>query len=305
MQKLLYEGLITGFIAAIVGSGVTIVIPNNIRATILGTSLGAIATSTAFAKRHRDELKLLESELQEIQVSLPNSEEDEDTFANSTSEFINPSLTSPATKPYHLRDLETQANTPLLNWFSDQSISIEPRSVVEPQVDEIFNRHAIYLGNHLKDEEGQPLLTPLLKQIKWAIAKKRRIQYHLRNKSQLQIKTNTEFCHRLYEDTLLSYYRYIKSERVIHAELQDRGDIRSFFNGDWFERFVAHQVSQSLQHHAIPYSCLLNPVVKFTNGDRFELDLVFFFNGAPLLIECKTGGDFNAHLNKSQIIVNA
>ncbi|MEA5451851.1 hypothetical protein VB780_24965 [Leptolyngbya sp. CCNP1308] len=102
----------------------------------------------------------------------------------------------------------------------------------------------------------------------------------------------------MHDDTLFSSYRYSKDDKTIHAVLQDRGDIRSFFNGGWFERYIHHKISELLQQSQLPYDCLANPVVKFSNGDSFELDLLFLISGEPLLIECKTGGDYNAHLKK-------
>lgn len=201
-------------------------------------------------------------------------------------------------KTTHSIRLQHQSEEIIINWLSTKGIKVEDYRLSDPSVDEIFNKHAIFLGDNLKDANCQPLLAPLLKQIKWSISQNRGVQYHLKNSTQVQIRVLTQFCRDLRDDTLLSSYYYSKNEKIIHAAVQDRKDIRSFFNGEWFERFVCHKIYELLQNLRLSYSCLLNPIIKFPNGDSFELDLLFLVEGKPLLVECKTGGDFSAHLKQ-------
>lgn len=184
-------------------------------------------------------------------------------------------------------------------WFANKNISIE--SQYQPQTqDKILNKHAIYLGEHLKDENGEPLLAPLLKQIRWAISQNRGVQYHFKKASQNQTRIVTLFCRNLLDDSLLSSYRYNKNndQKIIHAAVQDRADIRGFFDGTWFERFICHRVCSIFDNLSIQYSFLMNPIIKFANGDKFELDLFFLVSEKPLLIECKTGGNFTGHIKR-------
>ena len=134
--------------------------------------------------------------------------------------------------------------------------------------------------------------------MKWAISQNRGIQFHLKNANQSQITIQTQFCNHLLKDTLLSSYRYSRNDRTIHAAIQDRADIRSFFNGEWFERYIAYKICNLIQDLDLDYAYLMNPIIRFSNGDSFELDIFFLIADQPLLIECKTGGNVEAHLKK-------
>jgi hypothetical protein len=185
------------------------------------------------------------------------------------------------------------------DWFANKKITIDNQHQPTSQ-DAILNKHAIFLGEHLRDENNEPLLAPLLKQIRWAISQNRGIQYHFKKASQNQTRILTQFCRHLFDDTLFSSYRYVKNndQKIIHAAIQDRADIRVFFDGVWFERFICYKVCSVLNELNISYSYIINPIIKFANGDRFELDLFFLINGQPLLIECKTGGNFTSHIKR-------
>jgi hypothetical protein len=71
----------------------------------------------------------------------------------------------------------------------------------------------------------------------------------------------------------------------------------SFLNGEWLERFVYQKVKQLLTENNIEYHCILNPKIRFSNGDESELDMVFTIAGNPLWIECKVG-QYQEHIQK-------
>jgi hypothetical protein len=77
----------------------------------------------------------------------------------------------------------------------------------------------------------------------------------------------------------------------------NRPDIRQFLNGGWFERFVYQQVSKKLAKQG-KVDCLINPHVRFPNGDVSELDLLFLVDNQPLWVECKSGNHWNECLPK-------
>ena len=377
MQKWILEGLMIGMASVVMGGGVSILMPENSKATLAGGTLGAIAGSAVLAKRHRqvldktelrlklihselisnqaeesnlrsnivalgNKLKLTQSELLTLQANTSNSQAhiltlesqlklaqaeliDTQTEASNAQddvsilleqlepEPIEPKLNVMAFQSQHTEATfiidapshESEAvngskdEDAAIAWFATKKISIENQHQPTFQ-DAILNKHAIFLGEHLKDENHEPLLAPLLKQIRWAISQNRGVQYHFKKASQNQTRILTQFCRHLLDDTLLSSYRYVKNndQKIIHAAIQDRADIRAFFDGIWFERFICHRVCSVLDSLGIHYSYLMNPIVKFTNGDRYELDLFFLVDEKPLLIECKTGGNFTAHIKK-------
>jgi hypothetical protein len=377
MQKWILEGLMIGMASIVIGGGISILMPENSKATLAGGTLGAISGSVVLSKRHRQvlaktelRLKSVQTELIDNQAELSNSKTNIFTLENklklTQSEFLTlqantfnsqaniltlesqlklaqAELIATQTEASNAQDdvsilleqlepepTETKVNVvafqsqhteatfiidaPLseseavngskdkdaaIAWFVAKKISIENQHQPTFQ-DAILNKNAIFLGEHLKDENHEPLLAPLLKQIRWAISQNRGVQYHFKKASQNQTRILTQFCRHLLDDTLLSSYRYIKNndQKIIHASIQDRADIRAFFDGIWFERFICHRVCSVLDNLDIHYSYVMNPMIKFMNGDRYELDLFFLIDEKPLLIECKTGGNFTSHIKK-------
>lgn len=294
MQKWIADGLIVGLVTVAVGGGASVVLPKNSEASLVGSGLGAITSSTILAKRQRRVLAQLENQLQDVQALLLATQAEASVTQTDISDLLEQldqeqetqleedlpiqQQNEAATGTLSVKEiidsigLQDRSDEIVINWLSAKEIRLEDRRLPDPYVDEIFNKQAIFLGNNLNDESRKPLLAPLLKQIKWAISQNRGVQYNLKNSTQLQTRVLTQFCRNLRDDTLLSSYHYSKNEKTIHAAIQDRGDVRSFFNGEWFERFICHKISELLQNLHLTYSHLINPVIKFPNGDSFELD---------------------------------
>ncbi|MBP0021645.1 MAG: hypothetical protein J7647_29330 [Cyanobacteria bacterium SBLK] len=274
MQKWFADSLAIGIFTLAIGGGISALIPQNPGAIAIGGGLGAATSSAILTKRHdRPSNQERESEKEECkEVSVP------------------------------LRICPTSADLgseKVIACLASRQIVIESSRSAKPETDATFDKHATHLGENLTHKSGMLLLAPLLKNIKWAIAKNRAVSYQFRkNPTQLQIQTLTRFCNGLYRDTLLASYKYDKINKTIKAKIQERSDVRHFFMGEWFERFIRDRICRLFNELQLPYSYLMNPIVKFTNGDRFELDFVFWIAGELLLIECKTGGDANAHFNK-------
>lgn len=91
---------------------------------------------------------------------------------------------------------------------------------------------------------------------------------------------------------------YIYKNKVIRGRVQpNRGDFIQFLNGGWFERYVYHQLAPKLAQNG-QVDCLVNPHLKFPNGDKFELDLLFVVDRRFLWVECKTGNHYSDCLPK-------
>lgn len=296
MQRWLTDSLFVGIVSVSAGVGLSLLVPNAPRASsIAGSTAGAVVSSALITRRKDNEILGLAEQLADEQkellltaasdvAALPVAESSHSDGANGQG------------------TLASQENldraTPVIQWFADRNIRVENYRQAAPDTDEIFNRHAKTLGDRYKDDDDQPLLAPLLKQMKWAIARNRGLQHHLKSSNQQQITTQTQFCNQLLRDSLLSSYFYNKNTKTIHGAIQDRTDVRHFFNGEWFERFICYKTEAILHALNVEYSYLMNPIIQYDNKDTFELDLFFLVNGEPILIECKTGGDFNQHLKR-------
>ena len=184
--------------------------------------------------------------------------------------------------PRHEPPTKNPNKQSIVDCLANAGVFVETCHDNDPLVDRTFNKLAKYIG------ERQPILAPLLKQMNGAIHFNHQIRLNLKSATQQQIPAITSFCNRLYNENLLSEYHYSKKQKTINAVFKDRGDVKRFFTGGWFERFIQYQISYSLSRLDIPHSYLLNPEVKFPIGGRHELDLLFFFAGKLFLVECKT-----------------
>lgn len=180
----------------------------------------------------------------------------------------------------------------VIAWLGTRQVSVESYYQLSSDADFIFDDLAVYLGDRYT------ALASLYKQMKRDVSSGRQFRFSLKDKSQEDINLCTQFCQKLSGLSLLSSYRYSKSEKLIQATLQSRADVIRFFHGQWFERFVCRKVTQLLAQRRLDYECLMNPKVVFQNGDRFELDLLFLVNNEPLWIECKTGKNYDAFLER-------
>ena len=210
--------------------------------------------------------------------------------------------------PHQRRDISSKENSShpakdravatVIEWLASRKIHAESHDASVHGTDSIFNRQALFMGTGLDDSDQPPLLLPLLKSMKWSVANKKSVRYVIGDPTQRRIAAVTKLCTGLLSQSLLSSYRYDKKNKVIYAEIQDRKDVRFFFSGGWFERFVCLSVVKLLRRQAVAFEYAKNLKVRFPNGNRYELDLFFLLEGIPLLIECKMGGDYPAHLQK-------
>jgi|GEM_PF-1074540 len=177
----------------------------------------------------------------------------------------------------------------LLTWLSHHQVIVTTHR--QPtEVDVVFDRLALFLG------ERYGSLAPLLKKIKVALQTGSRFRLSLSDRTQTDIANCTQFCRLLKDDSFLSYYYYSPLDKVIQAAPQRT--FTNFFNGDWFERFVYRKVCDLLIANEWEYQCLINPDVILGNTNKFGLDLLFLAEQEPLWIECKTGQDYTAFLER-------
>ncbi|MEM8777641.1 MAG: DUF1887 family CARF protein [Cyanobacteria bacterium P01_G01_bin.49] len=124
-----------------------------------------------------------------------------------------------------------------------------------------------------------------------------RFRFNLSGKSQEAIRICTQYAHTLNQAGMLASYHYDSKNKMITGSVFSRPDIRQFLNGGWFERYTYQQVSPKLAKQG-KVDCLINPVVRFPNGNVYELDLLFLVDNQPFWVECKSGNHWNECLPK-------
>lgn len=187
-------------------------------------------------------------------------------------------------------DLDSTPDNKLVSLLEQKGITvIKDRQLQEE--DELLDPIASYLGKRY------PILQKLHSRIKASIADKSSFSLNLYGKTQQEIQSCTQYCNKLYRATLLSHYHYDKRKKIIRGTVQRRGDIIQFLNGGWFERATLSQVKEKFAE-CQNLEFLVNPHLKFANGDRFELDILFLVDNELFWIECKTGDRYNDCLAK-------
>ncbi|ADD29451.1 type II toxin-antitoxin system HicB family antitoxin [Meiothermus ruber] len=162
--------------------------------------------------------------------------------------------------------------------------------------EKIFERVSGFLGERYGSLEG------LYQKLKAATQKDNgEFQYSLASLSQQDIGINTQLCTLLKEGGLLKSYTYSPKQRRIYGRLADDGKTRGLITGGWLERYARQVVQLTLRRRNIPHDLLLNPVLLYPNGDRFEVDLLLRTPQLFLLLECKTGG-YEENLERHQRI---
>jgi hypothetical protein len=178
----------------------------------------------------------------------------------------------------------------ILAWLNTLSISLKDYRQPEAS-DNIFDQLSLFLGNHFRK------LFRLHDSIRKNLTTGNPFSLNLSTRSQDEIIFSTQFANTLKDYAFLSSYRYNKETKTIYATPQRVGKVINFFNGGWFERFIFLKIASLLSHHNLQYEYLNNPKISLSNGDVFELDMLFLVEGQPLWIECKTG-DYQTYINR-------
>ncbi len=99
-----------------------------------------------------------------------------------------------------------------------------------------------------------------------------------------------DFCRQLYDYSFVAKSFNLKQEKLVRIVVQTAPAIREFFAGDWLEWYAFMTVLEMVRRRGRRYSCARNLTVTLQNGEVYELDVFFLFDGEkPLCIECKSG----------------
>lgn len=208
-------------------------------------------------------------------------------------EEVRPAGSAPAPAPVPPRNNEDVLREAL----AAKGIRVN-RVPAEEASDDIINSLAEYLGSRYES------LAKMLANIKRHMHRGGSFTLNLKEAPQQHISDICNFATRLHDIAFLEEYRYFRSpERLIRATTSPLPTAQNFFSGKWLERHILQTVqtaAESVSREAVerPEFCyMLNPQVTLPNGDDFELDLVFRFNGRLYWVEAKTG-DYHGHIRK-------
>ncbi|MEL7351390.1 MAG: hypothetical protein AAFN38_08145 [Cyanobacteria bacterium J06560_5] len=179
-----------------------------------------------------------------------------------------------------------EAAQAVIEWFTQQQVEVDNYYEPDPRIDRLLDGLALYLGDNYAT----------LQKFHWKLRSSigRKTHFDLGNYDDRAKRIHKRYLKKLASSDYLSLSRYDdnrkgKPDLIIAASYQERSDIKGFFDGIWFERFIYNKVTELFDAKGVEYQYLRNPRVSYSDGKLAELDLFFLVNEHPLLIECKAG----------------
>ena len=103
------------------------------------------------------------------------------------------------------------------------------------------------------------------------------------------IETIKKFCKQLHDYAFVAKYFYITNDKKVVLQLQAATKIVNFFNGEWLEWYAVIKIANLCHQRKIKFSCTRNMIINLPDDNKYEIDVFFLINDAPLFIECKSG----------------
>lgn len=228
------------------------------------------------------ELKIITAELQLLRSELkvqPSIRLDEAVLATTPGQVVE----SPD-------ETEIESALAVYDWLIAKGITVKNYRE-QSTADMVFDQLAAFLGERFEN------LSRVHECIRRSLSTGSSFTLNLSSSSQAEIADSTQFCTMLHSYAFLSSYKYNKYTKTIYAIPQRVGKVINFFTGGWFERYIYLRILSLLSQNRLEFTCLINPQIIFSNGDDFELDLLFLVDNQPLWVECKTG-EYQAYIAK-------
>lgn len=187
-------------------------------------------------------------------------------------------------------ETEEESALAVYDWLIAKGITVKNYRE-QSAADTVFDQLAVFLGERFEN------LSRIHESIRRSLSTGSSFTLNLSSSRQEEIADSTQFCTMLSSYAFLSSYKYNKYTKTIYAAPQRVGKVINFFTGGWFERYIYLRILSLLSQNRLEFTCLLNPQITFSNGDDFELDLLFLIDNQPLWVECKTG-DYQAYIAK-------
>ncbi len=188
---------------------------------------------------------------------------------------------------------ETSYGDAVIKWLTDRNIVVEKyNSNKSSEYNLTLDKLAVYLG------ENYNSLAEIHRKLRGSITRGGGFQLALRDKTQNDIRINTQFGSMLKQAGFLSNYYYNRNNKVMHIGTHQNKDLEKYIYGDWFERFIYNKVVTLFKQHGLQSESLVNAETVFSNEDRYELDLLFLVKEHLFWIECKAGTQFDRDFPK-------
>lgn len=236
----------------------------------------------AILKNLTQEIKLLREELQLIRKQLGQEVLD-----------IIPARKSSLNHHTHLDIIsedKCSSDNPAIHYLNSKKIAV--KSYNNEAHDDIFMKLSDYLGNRYS------YLREFYNIIKPSLSTGGSFYYNMQNKPQEVLAYCTQFCSMLHQNAFLSNYTYKKANKIITGTPQRVGKVINFFTGGWLENYIFNITLDIIKSKNIKdVSYAQNCRIELTNGDDFEIDMLFIIKDTPVWIECKTG-DYQRYISK-------
>lgn len=238
----------------------------------------------AILKNLTQEIKLLREELQLLRMQFGQEAADSATLHHRKS-LVHHDV------PHEI-PIEERApgDNPAIGYLNSKKIVVKNYNN-EPQ-DDIFMKLSDYLGNRYS------YLKEFYNIIKPSLSTGGSFYYNMQHKSQEVLAYCTQFCSMLHQNAFLSNYTYKKANKIITGTPQRVGKVINFFTGGWLENYIFNTTLDSIKFRNIKdFSYAQNCRIELSNGDDFEIDMIFMIKNTPVWIECKTG-DYQRYISK-------
>lgn len=200
-------------------------------------------------------------------------------------------------KPHFSEDIEDEIQEEINSWLDARNIQIQDKNYNnEPGIDDAqLDELSTYLG------ENYAVLSTYFNKLRKNIGYKP-IHTLDRNKTE-EVSIHENFLKQLDNKRFLSFGRVLNKfkpheDLMIKSGVYDREDVKSFFNGQWFERFIYCYVIDFLDSENLHYQCYRNLKVVYSDGEKSEIDLFLLIEDKPFIIECKSGENYKEGFDK-------
>ena len=185
---------------------------------------------------------------------------------------------------------EVEVDMKIKSFLNSKKIKIKriyKRSIDMEKKEEKLDRIADLMGRKYS------LIKKFYEKIKSNMNSGNSFSINLRDEPQQVIVTTCQVATELYKIAFLEEYRYFRAPRCLLVARASRSrQALNFLSGNWLERYVRNRLIclAKRQTGKIDFSHIANAKVTLSNGDDFEMDLLFHVNDQFYWVESKTGG---------------
>lgn len=176
--------------------------------------------------------------------------------------------------------MPTSRESELASLLEDRASNVSHRS--ESERERVLDKIALDVGTNYEDVKA------LLAQLSYSARQGSKASVGLA-KLEPRIKDKIRTCaSMLHSYAFISQLFYSRKSQTLHVTASPSPpEVQAFFTGGWFERFVWATTLMTLPLERS--AALRNVKLELPRGGAAEIDIVAAIDGAPILIECRTG----------------